>query len=169
MKSSDQLLLLPFEKFHSAVKFTNTMSCDNVNLNIMQSECFPSSSNTYLAPDINLNTKIYVTDLCFYTNTIALFVVVQSLRLTLCNPMDGGPHARLPCPSLPPRVCPNWCPLSQWCHLVISCLLPPSPLASILPSIRVFSNELVLCIRWPKYWSFSFSISPSNVFRVDFL
>ena len=90
MKSSDQLLLLPFEKFHGAVKFTNTMSCDNVNLNIMQSECFPSSSNTYLAPDINLNTKIYVTDLRFYTNTIALFVVVQSLRLTLCNPMDCG-------------------------------------------------------------------------------
>ena len=37
-------------------------------------------------------------------------------------------------------------------------LLPPS----IFPSIRVFSNESVLCIRWPKYWSFSFSISPSN-------
>ena len=35
-------------------------------------------------------------------------------------------------------------------------------LPSIFPSIRVFSNELVLCIRWPKYWSFSFSISPSN-------
>ena len=41
------------------------------------------------------------------------------------------------------------------CHLLI--LLP-----SIFPSIRVFSNELVLCIRWPKNWSFSFSISPSN-------
>ena len=46
-------------------------------------------------------------------------------------------------------------------------------LSSILPSIRVFSNELVLCIRWPKYWSFSFSISPSNEysglisFRID--
>ena len=35
-------------------------------------------------------------------------------------------------------------------------------LPSIFPSIRVFSNELALCIRWPKYWSFSFSISPSN-------
>ena len=49
-------------------------------------------------------------------------------------------------------------------------LLPPSP-----PSIRVFSNESVLCIRWPKYWSFSFSISPSNEhpglisFRMDWL
>ena len=45
-------------------------------------------------------------------------------------------------------------------HLILCCplLLPPS----IFPSIRVFSNESVLCIRWSKYWSFSFSISPSN-------
>ena len=45
-------------------------------------------------------------------------------------------------------------------HLILchSLLLPPS----IFPHIRVFSNELVLHIRWPKYWSFSFSISPSN-------
>ena len=45
-------------------------------------------------------------------------------------------------------------------HLILCCplLLPPL----IFPSIRVFSKELVLCIRWPKYWSFSFSISPSN-------
>ena len=48
-------------------------------------------------------------------------------------------------------------------------------LPSIFPSIRVFSNELVLCIRWPKYWSFSFSISPSDAysglisFRMDWL
>ena len=46
-------------------------------------------------------------------------------------------------------------------HLILCCplLLPPS----IFPSIRVFSNESVLCIRWPKYWSFSFSISPTPV------
>ena len=45
-------------------------------------------------------------------------------------------------------------------HLILyhPLLLPPL----IFPSIRVFSNELVLCIRWPKYWSFSFSINPSN-------
>ena len=41
-------------------------------------------------------------------------------------------------------------------------LLSPSPSAFNLPSIRVFSKESVLCINWPKYWSFSFSISPSN-------
>ena len=58
-------------------------------------------------------------------------------------------------------------------HLILCCplLLPPS----ILPSIRGFSNESVLCIRWPNYWSFSFSISPSNEysglisFRMDWL
>ena len=45
-------------------------------------------------------------------------------------------------------------------HLILcySLLLPPS----IFPSIRIFSNESVLCIRWPEYWSFSFNISPSN-------
>ena len=48
----------------------------------------------------------------------------------------------------------------QYSHLILCCplLLPPS----IFPRIRVFSNESVICIRWPKYWSFSFSISPSN-------
>ena len=58
-------------------------------------------------------------------------------------------------------------------HLILCCplLLPPS----IFTSIRVFSNESVLCIRWPKNWSFSFSISPSNEysglisFRIDWL
>ena len=45
-------------------------------------------------------------------------------------------------------------------HLFLCCPLLFQP--SISPSIRVFSNESVLCIRWPEYWSFSFSISPSN-------
>ena len=58
-------------------------------------------------------------------------------------------------------------------HLILCRPLLLSP--SIFPSIRVFSNESVLCIRWPKYWSFSFSISPSNeysgliFFRMDWL
>ena len=58
-------------------------------------------------------------------------------------------------------------------HLILCCplLLPPS----VFPSIRFFSNESVLCIKWPNYWSFSFSISPSNEysglisFRMDWL
>ena len=58
-------------------------------------------------------------------------------------------------------------------HLILCC--PLLLLPSIFPSIRVFSNESVLCIKWPKYWSFSFSISPSNEhpglisFRMDWL
>ena len=58
-------------------------------------------------------------------------------------------------------------------HLILCHPLLPAP--SIFPSIRVFSNESVLCIKWPKYWSFSFSISPSSEhpglisFRMDWL
>ena len=58
-------------------------------------------------------------------------------------------------------------------HLILCC--PLLLLSSIFPTIRVFSNESVLHIRWPKYWSFSFSISPSNeysgliFFRIDWL
>ena len=72
-------------------------------------------------------------------------------------------HARLPCPSPTPGACSNSCSLSRWCHpAVSSSCLPLLLLPSVFPSIRVFSNESVLCIRWPKYWSFSFSISPSH-------
>ena len=86
-------------------------------------------------------------------------------------------HARPPCPSPTPGVHSNPCPSNQWCHpaiYLILCypllLLPPIP-----PSIRVFSNESTLRMRWPKYWSFSFNISPSNEhpglisFRMDWL
>ena len=82
-------------------------------------------------------------------------------------------HARPPCPSPTPRVYSNSCPSSQWCHATISSSVIPLP--SIFPSIRVFSNESALHIRWPKDWSFSFSISPSNehpgliTFRMDCL
>ena len=70
--------------------------------------------------------------------------------------------SRLSCPSLSPGVCSNSCPLSLMPsnHLILC--WPLLLLPSIFPSIRVFSNESVLCIRWPKYWSFSFSISPSS-------
>ena len=79
----------------------------------------------------------------------------------------GLQHTGLPCPSTTPRACSNWCPFSRWCHWVsnatILCrsflLLP-----SIFSSNRVFSNQLALPIRWPKYWSSSFSINlPMNI------
>ena len=69
-------------------------------------------------------------------------------------------HARPPCPSPTPRIQSDSHPSSQWCHLILCCpllLLPP-----ISPSIRVFSNESALRMKWPKYWDFSFDISPSS-------
>ena len=71
-------------------------------------------------------------------------------------------HSRLPCPSPTLRLTQThvyWVSDAlQPSHPLFPLLLPPS----IFPSITVFSNESVLCIRWPKYWSFSFSISRSN-------
>ena len=88
---------------------------------------------------------------------------------------QGLQHARLPCLSPTPKAYSNSCPSSQWCHPIISSSHPLFIPPSIFPSIRVFLNELVLCIRWPKNWSFSFSISPSNEylglisFRINWL
>ena len=101
------------------------------------------------------------------------FSSVTQSCLTLCNPMDCST------PSFP--VYHNsWSLLKLMSiesvmpsnHLILCC---PLLLPLIFPSIRVFSNESVLCIRWPKYWNFSFIISPSNEhpglisFRMDWL
>ena len=74
----------------------------------------------------------------------------------------GLQHIRLPCLSLALRVCSNSYPLSQWCHPTISSSVAPffSCLQSF-PASGLFQQSL-LHIRWPKYLSFSFSISPSN-------
>ena len=98
---------------------------------------------------------------------------VAQLTLILCDPMDcsmpGLPvHHQLR--SLPKLMSIESVMPSS--HLILCrplLLLPPIP-----PSIRVFSNESTLCMRWPKYWSFSFSISPSKehpglIFRMDWL
>ena len=67
----------------------------------------------------------------------------------------GLQHARPPCPSPTPWVYSNSCPLNRWCHSTISSsIIPFSFPPSIFPSIKVFSHESALCLRWPKYWSF---------------
>ena len=82
----------------------------------------------------------------------------------------GLQHSRPPCPSPTPRAYSNSCPAS---HLVLC--RPLLLLPSVFLSIRIFSSESILHIRWPKYWSFSFSISPSKEysglisFRMDWL
>ena len=78
-------------------------------------------------------------------------VILHELQLT-----------RPPCPSPTPEACSNSCPSSRWCHPSISSSVVPFSCPSSCPSIRVFSNESAVCIRCPKHWSFSFSISPSS-------
>ena len=81
-------------------------------------------------------------------------------------------HARPPCPSATPKLMSIESVMPSN-HLTLC--RPLLLLPSIFPSIRVFSNESALCIRWPKYWSFSFNISPSSEysglisFRMDWL
>ena len=71
-------------------------------------------------------------------------------------------HAKLPCPSSSAGVCSNSYPLSQRCHPTISSSVASFSPALKLPHIQVFSNESPLFIRWPKYWSPSFSNGTSN-------
>ena len=105
------------------------------------------------------------------------FSSVQFSRSVVSNSLwpHESQHTRPPCPSPTPGVHLDSHPSSRWpsSHIILCralLLLPPIP-----PSIRVFSNESTLCIRWPKYWGFSFSISPSKEhpglisFRMDWL
>ena len=88
-------------------------------------------------------------------------------------PPHESQHARPPCPSPTPGVHSDSHSSSQWCHPAIC--HPFLLLHPITPRLRVFSNESTLCMRWPKYWTFSFSIIPSKEipglisFRMDWL
>ena len=115
-----------------------------------------------------IDTCICKTESLFHTPEANTILLINCSVQFSCSVVSDSvrPHglrqARLPCPKPTPGVYSNSCPLSWWCHPTISSycrlLLPPS----IFPSIRVFSNESAFCIRWPKYWSFSSSISLSN-------
>ena len=102
------------------------------------------------------------------SNSVNPWTATRQASLSISN-SDGH---QLLCPPTP-RAYSNSCPLSRWCHPTISSSVVLLLLPSIFPSIRVFSNESALHIRWPKYWSFSFSISSSNEysglisFRID--
>ena len=101
------------------------------------------------------------------------FVVIQLLSCVDSLQPHGLQHTSLPCSSPSPRVCSNSCRWN-WCAIQPSHpLSSPSPPALNLSQHQSLSNESVLHIRWPRYWSFSFSISPSNEysglisFRID--
>ena len=111
-----------------------------------------------------LEPEVYVCHSTFSNfNLFIIWVSVQFSHSVVSDSLRprGLKHARPPCPSPTPGVYSNSCPLPMLPsnHLI---LCRPLLLPLIFPSIRGFWNESNLCIRWAKYWSFSFSISPSN-------
>ena len=124
----------------------------------------------YVESLLRVRIKVHFNLRWFSSVQFSHSVVSDSLR-----PHESQ-HARPPSPSQTPRVYSNSSPLSRWCHPAISSSCRPLLLLPLIPpSIRVFSNESTLRMRWPKYWSFSFSISPSSEhpglvsFRMDWL
>ena len=114
----------------------------------------------------------------FFPNLESVYCSISSVQLlrcpTLCNPMNcctPGFHVHHQLWNLLKLMSIELVMLSN--HLILCC--PLLLLPSVFPNIRVFSNESVLCIRWPKDWSLGLSISPSNEysgmisFRIDWL
>src|SRR5574341_957705 len=111
-------------------------------------------------------------------HTLRVFSSVQFSRSVMSDSLrpHESQHIRPPCPSPTPGGHSDSRPSSQRCHPAISSsVVPFSSCPQIPPSIRVFSNESTLRMRWPKYWSFSFSIFPSKEipglisFKMDWL
>ena len=109
---------------------------------------------------------------------IKCFSSVQFSRSVVSNPLQPHElqHIRPPCPSPIPRVHPNPCPLSWWCHPTISSsAVPFSSCPQSFPGLRSFQMSQLFASGGQKYWDFSFNISPSNEhsglisFRMDWL
>ena len=121
----------------------------------------------------------FITGYCWYIHKLLSVASVQLRHSVVSDSLrlHEPQHARPPSPWPTPGVHQHPYPLSQWCHPTFSSSVfhPLLLLSSNFPSIRVFSNESALCIRWPKYWSFSFNIGPFNEhsglisFRMDWL
>ena len=119
-------------------------------------------------PDAEVITSWKYSDFCHWVDRMPSPWLLRRLKfqfscLVMSDPLwpHGLQHTSLLSLSPTPRAYSDSCPLGEWCHPTTSSsvvLFPPS----VFPSIRVFSSESVLPIRWPKYWSFSFSLSPSN-------
>ena len=108
-------------------------------------------------PELNLApTKYCITSFHFPDVQFSRSVMSDSFR------PHGLQHARPPCPSASPGVCLSSCWLHRWCCPAISSSDALFSCPQIFPSIRDFSSESTVHIRWPKYCSFSFNISPSS-------
>ena len=129
--------------------------------------CFPVTTTALLISYTPVQNVFGVKKIFFFLLKYNCFQFssVAQLCLTLCDPMDYSTQSLLKLMSIALVMPFN--------HLILCC--PLLLLPSIFSSIRVFSNESVLLIRWPKYWSFSFNICPSNEysglisFRMDWL
>ena len=153
----------PFSLTHSSIwTYTHTLLL------------FPMSSEQVCQPQDSWHTIIWssagyllqCTGFSQQSCEVVEFSSVSQSCPTLCDPMNcstpGLPvHHELPESSKPMSI-ESVMPSN---HLILCC--PLLLLPSIFPSIRVFSNESTLRISWPKYWSFSFSISPSNEYIQD--
>ena len=140
----------------SAQSLEGCFLAQDVEFSVYVSQAFEKTTNSSCQPTHMKWCELRkVTELLLSLTVVALLlsfpVVSDSLQ------PHGLQHARLPCPSPSPGSFLNSCPSNHLilCHPLL--LLP-----SIFPSIRVFSNELALFFRWPKYRNFNFSISPSN-------
>ena len=133
-------------------------------------KCFSPKSPSY---DVS---HVSICEIQPYFNKLHYVLAVVQLvsHVWLCE-LQELQHARLPCPSPSSRLCSNSGPLSWWCHPTVlssvdpfSSCLQSFPALGSFPMIRLFAAEY-----WPKYWSFSFSINPSNEysglisFRID--
>ena len=102
------------------------------------------------------------------SSPITSWQISQLSLLVMSNSLGphGLQHTRLPCPSPIPRACSNSCPLSRWCHPTISSSVIPFssrlqsfPASGSFPMSEFFPKNFP---KWPKYWSFSISMNPSN-------
>ena len=155
-------MLLPFIKCPLCARLCNALI--TLPLLILKATHFTNEKT-----EVYLSHGLEIRGLSF-KSTFSSVQLLSRVRLFVTHGLE---YATPPRPSPTPRVYSNSYPLSWWCHLILSS--PLLFLPSIFPSIKVFSKESVLRIRWPKYWSFSFSISPSNEysglisFRMDWL
>ena len=159
--------------------FTRTQSCWYTDLRLQASKTIRNTLLLFLSANFiefccsslnRLGKPMLLVNLIRWTKFRPCSVHFSSVTQS-CQTLrpHGLQHTRLPCPSVTPGACPNSYPSSLWCHLTISSCHPLLLLPSTFPSIKDFSNESVLCIRWPKYWSFWTSSEYSGLisFKID--
>ena len=146
-------------KSHHVTRLLNSLMTSHHTDNKIQIYALTSQG---LASGIFSNSA-FITDFPIH-NPVIVFSSVQFSLSVMSDSLQPheSQHSRHPCPSPTPGVYPDYV------HWVSDAIQPSYPLSPLLllppipPSIRVFSNESTLHMRWPKYWSFSFSIIPSK-------